>query len=174
MSEPLRKPPLDALAAVAAFAVTYLVLDRLSGSGTANSMSAMMNQQPVTDWPSIAINVAVSLTVATAVFFIIRHAQAPTLQPNGQPQARPTAPTARQLRQKALVVIQRGLSSDAKAALKEIQRTGSITQDSLRLRLGWSKAKTSTILTNLDKLNLIQRERMGKTYRVVLSRSFKP
>jgi uncharacterized membrane protein len=39
----------------------------------------------------------------------------------------------------------------------------------LRFRLGWSKAKLSRILTNLDKMNLIQRERAGKTYNVFLA-----
>ncbi len=59
------------------------------------------------------------------------------------------------------------LSEDEKAALKEIKRSGSISQDSLRFRLGWSKAKTSSIVTRLEKYRLIQRERIGKTYRLV-------
>lgn len=46
---------------------------------------------------------------------------------------------------------------------------GRITQDSLRFRLGWSKAKVSRILTNLDRKNIVQRERTGKTYAVFLS-----
>jgi uncharacterized membrane protein len=68
-----------------------------------------------------------------------------------------------------LEIIKRALSDDEKAVLDEIRRAGEITQDSLRFRLDWSKAKLSRILTNLDKLNLIQRERMGKTYRVFIA-----
>ena len=68
-----------------------------------------------------------------------------------------------------LEIIKRALSDDEKAVLDEIRRAGEITQDSLRFRLEWSKAKLSRILTNLDKLNLIQRERVGKTYNVFLT-----
>jgi uncharacterized membrane protein len=68
-----------------------------------------------------------------------------------------------------LEIIKRALSKDEKAILDEIRRAGEITQDSLRFRLDWSKAKLSRILTNLDKMNLIQRERVGKTYNVFLT-----
>ena len=70
-----------------------------------------------------------------------------------------------------LEIIKRALSDDEKAVLDEIKRAGEITQDSLRFRLEWSKAKLSRILTNLDKLNIIQRERFGKTYKVFLTES---
>jgi len=68
-----------------------------------------------------------------------------------------------------LEIIKRALSDDEKAVLDEIRRAGEITQDSLRFRLEWSKAKLSRILTNLDKMNIIQRERVGKTYNVFLA-----
>jgi len=68
-----------------------------------------------------------------------------------------------------LEIIKRALSDDEKAVLDEVRRAGEITQDSLRFRLEWSKAKLSRILTNLDKMNLIQRERVGKTYNVFLT-----
>jgi len=67
-------------------------------------------------------------------------------------------------------IIKMALSKDEKAILDEIKNAGSITQDSLRFRLNWSKTKVSTILTNLDKINLIQRERTGKTYKVYLQK----
>lgn len=67
-------------------------------------------------------------------------------------------------------IIRKALSEDEKAILDEIKKAGEITQDSLRFRLNWSKAKVSTILTNLDKMNLIQRERVGKTYKVYLQK----
>ncbi len=65
-------------------------------------------------------------------------------------------------------IIRKTLSDDEKRILDEVKKAGKITQDSLRFRLGWSKAKVSTILTNLDRIGLIQRERVGKTYRVHL------
>ena len=67
-------------------------------------------------------------------------------------------------------ILRRALSEDEKAILDEIKKAGEITQDSLRFRLNWSKAKVSTILTNLDKMELIQRERIGKTYKVYLQK----
>lgn len=63
-------------------------------------------------------------------------------------------------------ILRKALSPDEQAILDEIEKAGEITQDSLRFRLDWSKAKVSTILTNLDRMNLIQRERVGKTYNV--------
>ena len=67
-------------------------------------------------------------------------------------------------------ILKRALSEDEKAILDEIKKAREITQDSLRFRLNWSKAKVSTILTNLDRMNLIQRERIGKTYKVYLQK----
>lgn len=67
-------------------------------------------------------------------------------------------------------ILRDALSEDEKAILDEIKKAGEITQDSLRFRLNWSKAKVSTILTNLDKMNLVQRERIGKTYKVYLQK----
>ncbi|MDI6722850.1 MAG: hypothetical protein QMD97_04790 [Candidatus Aenigmarchaeota archaeon] len=76
-------------------------------------------------------------------------------------------------KQRALSIVKKKLSDDEKKMLKEIEKAGAITQDSLRARLGWSKAKISTTLTRLDKMNLIQRERQGKTYRVFLSKDLR-
>jgi uncharacterized membrane protein len=67
-------------------------------------------------------------------------------------------------------IIRKALSDDEKAVLDEIKKAKEITQDSLRFRLNWSKAKISTILTNLDRLGIIQRERIGKTYKVYLQK----
>ncbi len=63
-------------------------------------------------------------------------------------------------------ILKRALSPDEKKLLEEIQRAGEITQDSLRFRLNWSKAKVSAILLQLDRMSLVQRERQGKTYNV--------
>ena len=76
-----------------------------------------------------------------------------------------------QSKDKEYSIMRKALSEDEKAILDEIKKAGEITQDSLRFRLDWSKAKVSTILTNLDKRNLIQRERIGKTYKVYLQKS---
>jgi len=81
-----------------------------------------------------------------------------------------TEKTGKKMTQKdELEIIKRALSEDERAVLDEIKRAGEITQDSLRFRLGWTKSKLSRILTNLDKMNIIQRERIGKTYNVFLA-----
>ncbi len=67
-------------------------------------------------------------------------------------------------------ILRKALSEDEKRILDEVKKAGKITQDSLRFRLNWSKAKASTILTNLDRKGLIQRERTGKTYRIYLQK----
>ncbi len=67
-------------------------------------------------------------------------------------------------------IIRKALSDDERKILDEIKKAGEITQDSLRARLDWSKAKISTMLTNLDKKGIIQRERVGKTYKVFLEK----
>jgi len=73
-------------------------------------------------------------------------------------------------KEKEYDILRKALSEDEKLILDEIKKAGEITQDSLRFRLNWSKAKISTILTNLDKKNLVQRERIGKTYKVYLQK----
>lgn len=70
-------------------------------------------------------------------------------------------------------IMRRAMSEDEKMIMDEINKAGEITQDSLRFRLKWSKAKVSAILTNLDKLGLIQRERVGKTYKVYMQKKQK-
>lgn len=70
-----------------------------------------------------------------------------------------------------LEIIKKALSDDERLIIEEVERSGEITQDSLRFRLDWSKAKVSTVLSNLDRMGVIQRERMGKTYKVFLDSS---
>ncbi len=65
-------------------------------------------------------------------------------------------------------IIEKMLSDNERKVVNEVRKAKEITQDSLRFRLNWSKAKISTILTNLDKKSIIQRERTGKTYKVRL------
>ena len=67
-------------------------------------------------------------------------------------------------------ILKRALSEDEKKAINEIRKAEKITQDSLRFRLDWNKVKVSRILTNLDRMNLIQRERIGKTYNIYLQK----
>jgi len=69
-----------------------------------------------------------------------------------------------------LKILKKALTKEEKKALAEVEKTGEITQDSLRFRLGWSKAKTSAIISNLDRMGVVQRERQGKTYMIRLQK----
>lgn len=71
---------------------------------------------------------------------------------------------------KNMHILKKALNDDEKRLIEEIEKAGVITQDSLRFRLDWSKAKLSTLLSNLDRQGIIQRERSGKTYRVFLQK----
>jgi uncharacterized membrane protein len=105
----------------------------------------------------VALSIALVAGALVSLWIMSRKPEAPVAAP---------APVAKT---DELEIIKRALSDDEKAVLDEIRRAGEITQDSLRFRLEWSKAKLSRILTNLDKLNIIQRERVGKTYNVFLT-----
>ena len=117
------------------------------------SMADMMNQMMGSKNSSITINL-VSLIIALIValivsFYLFRQER----------------------KEQEYKIIRKALSDDEKKILDEIKKAREITQDSLRFRLDWSKAKISTILTNLDKRGLIQRERVGKTYKVYLQKT---
>ena len=47
------------------------------------------------------------------------------------------------------------------------------TQDSIKFRTGFSKSKVSALILNLEKKGLIQRERLGKTFNIFLSKLLK-
>ena len=116
------------------------------------SMADIMNQMMGSNNSSITINL-VSLIIALIValgasFYLFRQDR----------------------KEQEYKIIRKALSDDDKKILDEIKKAREITQDSLRFRLDWSKAKISTILTNLDKRGLIQRERVGKTYKVYLQK----
>jgi uncharacterized membrane protein len=134
------------------------------------SMDDMMNQTggnnqstPTSTSPNSLVSSLVALTVA-----LVAGALVSLLIMSRKPEA-PAAIATPATRTDELEIIKRVLSDDEKAVLDEIRRAGEITQDSLRFRLEWSKSKLSRILTNLDKMNLIQRERVGKTYTVFLT-----
>ncbi len=149
---------------VLAVAIIFLVLFLATSAllapeyNSLGGMGNMMNnyQQDYT------VPILLSLVVALMVGVIVSL----WLKPTAKTEAPAPAPVAKV---DELEIIKRALSEDEKLVVGEIRRAGEITQDSLRFRLEWSKAKLSRILTNLDKLNIIQRERVGKTYKVFLS-----
>jgi len=143
------------LVVVISYLLLFLVLSEVfvqeptSGTG-------MMGQMMDTS-PDYTVVILISLTIALVVGVLV------TLW------LKPAKTETTVSKTDELEIIKRALSDDEKSVLDEIRRAGEITQDSLRFRLEWSKAKLSRILTNLDKMNIIQRERVGKTYNVFLA-----
>ena len=121
----------------------------------------------MTDHMGTSTDYTVAILLSLAVALVAGVLVTLWLKPSTQTQ--PVTPVQQTTKIDELEIIKRALSDDEKQVLDEIRRAGEITQDSLRFRLEWSKAKLSRILTNLDKLNLIQRERFGKTYKVFLT-----
>lgn len=143
------------LVVVISYLLLFLVLSEVFVH-TPTSVSDMMGHMMGTSQNSIVVNL-VSLTIALLAGVLVSLWLLP----------KKTETTAAKMDE--LEIIKRALSDDEKAVIDEIRRAGEITQDSLRFRLEWSKAKLSRILTNLDKMNIIQRERVGKTYNVFLT-----
>ena len=144
---------------VISFLVLFLVLsthiqDTRFSTGMMGGMLGSNQDYTV----SIVISLAVALLSGVLILLLLK------------PQLPETAVTKPVANIDELEIIKRALSDDEKAVIDEIRKAGEITQDSLRFRLEWSKAKLSRILTNLDKLNIIQRERLGKTYKVFLAK----
>ncbi|MFW6111232.1 MAG: helix-turn-helix transcriptional regulator [Thermoproteota archaeon] len=151
------KPLLTILVVITSFLLIFSGLQGLFGVHT-SPMGSMRrdnrtpNQNLIT---TISIAFVLALLVGTLVFFWLKT----------QRKEEATSITKRE----ELEIIKQALSEDEKAVLDEIGRAGEITQDSLRFRLEWSKSKVSRILSRLDKMNIIQRERTGKTYTVFLT-----
>jgi len=135
----------------------FLIEDFTFGSGM------MMDHMGTSTDYTVALLLSLVVALIAGVLIIL------FLKPSIQSQPVVTVQPASRIDE--LEIIKHALSDDEKQVLDEIRRAGEITQDSLRFRLEWSKAKLSRILTNLDKLNLIQRERFGKTYKVFLTKT---
>jgi hypothetical protein len=143
------------------FLVLFLGLSQILVEEQTNWNSGMVMGDMHPTNPDYTVAILLSITIALVAGVLVSLLIKPTR--SQQPVAPPPVDN--------LEIIKQALSDDEKAVLDEIKRAGEITQDSLRFRLEWSKPKLSRILTNLDKMNLIQRERYGKTYKVFLAKN---
>ena len=148
------------LVIVLSFIVLFLAASEFLAEPSTFGNGMMMDHMGTTT--DYTVPILLSLAVALVAGVLVTLWLKPSSQTKPIESVQPT-------RIDELEIIKRALSDDEKQVLDEIRRAGEITQDSLRFRLEWSKAKLSRILTNLDKLNLIQRERLGKTYKVFLT-----
>jgi uncharacterized membrane protein len=70
---------------------------------------------------------------------------------------------------KSISILERALSEDEMTIIDMVRGTGELTQDSIRFRSGFSKSKVSALVLNLEKKGILQRERLGRTYKIFLS-----
>ena len=145
------------LAVLISYLLLFLIMSEVFVQETTFSWGNMMGNM-MDPGPDYTVAILLSLTLALVAGVLVTLWLKPT-----------QTETVAVAKTDELEIIKRALSNDEKAVLDEIKRAGEITQDSLRFRLEWSKAKLSRILTNLDKLNIIQRERVGKTYNVFIA-----
>jgi len=145
------------LAVIISYLLLFLIMSEFFVQETTFSWGNMMGNM-MDPGPDYTVAILLSLTLALVAGVLVTLWLKPT-----------QTETVAVAKTDELEIIKRALSNDEKAVLDEIKRAGEITQDSLRFRLEWSKAKLSRILTNLDKLNIIQRERVGKTYNVFIA-----
>ncbi|MBT4538929.1 hypothetical protein HOI26_04475 [Candidatus Woesearchaeota archaeon] len=76
--------------------------------------------------------------------------------------------TSKKLNQEKFNILLMGMDKFEKEVMQLLREEDSITQNTLRLKVQMSKAKLSQTLTNLEKKNLIVREKLGKTMKVQL------
>jgi len=65
-------------------------------------------------------------------------------------------------------IMLKGLDDFEKRAMKAIKEQEGITQNTLQIRTSMSKAKLSYVLADLEKKELVHREKKGKTYSIHL------
>ena len=77
--------------------------------------------------------------------------------------------TDKKLQESKFDIFLRGLDDYEKKVVQAVREQQGITQNTLRLRTGLSKAKLSLVVTALEKRNLLRREQKGKTFEIYLA-----
>jgi uncharacterized membrane protein len=68
-----------------------------------------------------------------------------------------------------IMVLKKALSEDEKLLVDMISESEGITQDSIRFKTKFSKSKVSALLSELEKKDILSREKLGRTYKVFIS-----
>ncbi|MFQ5892372.1 MAG: helix-turn-helix transcriptional regulator [Candidatus Methanofastidiosia archaeon] len=71
--------------------------------------------------------------------------------------------------ERGISVVEKILEGDEGKLFEIVRNSEGITQDSLRFRTKFSSSKVSALLLNLEKKNVIQREKTGRTYKIYVS-----
>jgi len=82
---------------------------------------------------------------------------------------RPPEGGTKDLLKRNIEILKRALSEDEVIIVEMIKKSEGVTQDSIRFKTEWSKSKVSVHITELEKKDIITREKMGRTYRLYIS-----
>jgi uncharacterized membrane protein len=68
-----------------------------------------------------------------------------------------------------IAVLKKALNEDENLLIDMISESEGITQDSIRFKTKFSKSKVSALLSELEKKDILSREKLGRTYKVFIS-----
>ena len=80
--------------------------------------------------------------------------------------------TDKRLQENKFDIFLRGLDEYEKKVVQAVREQPGITQNTLRLRTGLSKAKLSLVVTDLEKRNILRRVEKGRTFEVHLAENW--
>lgn len=66
-------------------------------------------------------------------------------------------------------ILKKALSDDETRLIDLIRSSEGVTQDSIRFKTGFSKSKVSAIISEMEKKDILSRERLGRTYKIFIS-----
>ncbi len=70
---------------------------------------------------------------------------------------------------KNLEVLKKALSGDERLLIEMIGESEGVTQDSIRFKTGFSKSKVSALVSEMEKKDILSREKLGRTYKIYIS-----
>lgn len=66
-------------------------------------------------------------------------------------------------------VLKKALNTDEALLVEHVAESEGVTQDSLRFKTGFSKSKVSSLLSEMEKKDIVVRENLGRTYKVFIA-----
>jgi len=66
-------------------------------------------------------------------------------------------------------ILKKALSTDETLLVELVAGSEGVTQDSIRFKTGFSKSKVSALLSEMEKKDIIIREKLGRTYKVFMA-----
>ncbi|MFQ5800501.1 MAG: helix-turn-helix transcriptional regulator [Candidatus Hydrothermarchaeales archaeon] len=66
-------------------------------------------------------------------------------------------------------VLKKAMGNDEKLLIDMISDSEGVTQDSIRFKTGFSKSKVSALISEMEKKDIVVREKLGRTYKIFIS-----